>query len=196
MMRTRAVIAIVVSAVVGFAACKGETKFKTDPTTQTNLDACNEDKKAKDKRIAELQEENADLMRKSGSGAEIVVSIEGNVLTVHPPKAGAAAPPVDDKVTAAASKQFVDLVQKSRGSIQKCYEHALKADTGLQAKTVTLTVSASFTGSGAYQQGAFNASQPLGEKFDSCMKDLAAKWSLPTNSPAMTFRAQVSLTPS
>jgi hypothetical protein len=44
--------------------------------------------------------------------------------------------PLDDKVAKEASKQFIDVVGKSRGAIQKCYEQALKKDTSLQAKTV------------------------------------------------------------
>ena len=52
--------------------------------------------------------------------------------------------PIDDKAAAAASKKFIDVVEKSRGAIQKCYEQALKKNTGLQATTITLTVTASF----------------------------------------------------
>jgi hypothetical protein len=135
-------------------------------------------------------------MRNQGSGAEIVVSIEGNALTVKPGKPGAPPPPIDDKATAAASKEFLNVVAKSRGAIQKCYEQALKKNTGLQARTVTLTVSATFANSGAYKDSSFAASAPLGEVFDACIKTVASKWALPTSSPAMTFKAQVSLTPS
>src|SRR5262249_961319 len=140
------------------------------------------------------EEENARLMREKGSGAEIVVTIEGNALTVKPPKPGEAPRPIDDKVTAEASKEFLDVVAKSRGAIQKCYEQALKKNTGLQSRTVTLTVSASFSQSGAYRDSAFSPS--LGDTFDNCIKTVASRWALPQNAPAMTFKAQVSLTPS
>jgi len=99
-----------------------------------------------------------------------------------------------DEATAAASQEFLDLVAKSRGAIQKCYTLALKKRSDLQARTITLTVSATFAQSGAYHDASFSPS--LGDVFDSCMKTLAAKWALPANSPAMTFRAPVSLTPS
>ena len=102
--------------------------------------------------------------------------------------------PIDDKATAAASKEFLDVVAKSRGAIQKCYEQALKKNTGLQAKTITLSVSASFSNAGAYKSASFSPS--LGDTFDNCIKTVASKWQLPANSPAMTFKAQVSLTPS
>ncbi len=185
-------IILVLSALIA-TGCKGETVVKPDPQTQADLDQCRKDKDEKDKRIAALQDETAQLMREKGSGAEIVVAIEGNALTVKPSN-GPGNPPVDDKAAAAASKEFLDVVARSRGAIQKCYEQALKKNTGLQARTVTLTVSASFSNTGSYQTSSFAPS--LGDTFDNCIKTVASKWALPQNSPAMTFKAQVSLTPS
>ena len=189
---TRHFIVIVLSALIA-TGCKGETVVKPDPQTQADLDQCRKDKDEKDKRIAALQDENAQLMREKGSGNEIVVSIEGNALTVKAGHGGGN-PPIDDKAAAAASKEFLDVVARSRGAIQKCYEQALKKNTGLQARTVTLTVSASFSNAGSYQTSSFAPS--LGDAFDNCIKTVASKWALPQNSPAMTFKAQVSLTPS
>jgi hypothetical protein len=175
-------------------ACKTKEVTKDNPQTAQDLDTCKKDLKAKDDRIAALEAANSDLMR-NGSGGEIVVAIEGNVLTVKPPTGGGSShPPVDDKVVAAASKEFINVVQKSRGAIQKCYEQALKKNSGLQARTVTLVVNATFSSAGAFQSSAFAPS--LGDTFDNCMKTVASKWLLPQNSPAMTFKAQVSLTPS
>jgi hypothetical protein len=174
--------------------CKGETVVKPDPETVRELDVCKKTLEESKKLAQALQDENARLMRGSGS-SEIVVAIEGNALTVRPGKPGEVRP-IDDKVAAAASKEFLDVVAKSRGAIQKCYEQALKKDSSLQARTVTLTVSASFSSQGAYQNASFHASQNLGDTFDNCMRTVASKWQLPQNSPAMTFKAQVSLTPS
>ncbi len=178
------------------AGCKEKTVVKPDPQTKADLDACLTAKSAKEQLCKSLEDENARLMREKGSGGgEIVVSIEGNVLTVKPGKPGdPTPPPIDNKMAAEASKQFIDVVAKSRGAIQKCYEQALKKDSSLQARTVTLTVSASFATSGAYKTSSFSPS--LGSAFDECIRGVASKWSLPTNSPAMTFKAQVSLTPS
>ncbi len=189
----RQTIAILLFSAVA-PGCKGETVVKPDPETQRELDVCQKTLEENKKLAQALQDENARLMRGSG-GTEIVVAIEGNALTVRPGKPGEVRP-IDDKATAAASKQFIDVVQKSRGAIQKCYEQALKKDTSLQARTVTLTVSASFSNQGSYQNSSFHATQNLGDTFDSCMKTVASKWQLPQNSPAMTFKAQVSLTPS
>ena len=145
--------------------------------------------------IAALQAEAA--RNGSGGQCEVVVAIEGNALTVKAGGGGGggtATPPVDQKAAAAGTKEFLDVVAKSRGAIQKCYEQALKKNANLQAKTVTLTVSASFSQAGQYRDSSFAPS--LGDTFDNCIKTVASKWQLPTNSPAMTFKAQVSLTPS
>ncbi len=187
-MMRRAIFVFLLAA----AGCKGETVVKPDQETVTALDNCKNSLTEKDKRIAQLQDENAELMRGKGSN-EIVVSIEGNALTVKA-SGGGGPPPVDDKVAAAASKEFLNVVAKSRGAIQKCYEQALKKGAASQAKTNTLTVEASFTSAGAFRESAFSPS--LGDAFDSCIKTVASKWQLPQNSPAMTFKAQVSLTPS
>jgi hypothetical protein len=172
--------------------CKGETITRDNPDTARDLDSCKKTLDEKNKLVQALQDENASLMRGGGSN-EIVVAIEGTALTVRPGAPGQARP-IDDKAAAAASKEFLNVVEKSRGAIQKCYEQALKKNTGLQAKTITLTVSASFNGTGAFQNSNFAPS--LGDTFDNCIKTVASKWALPTNSPAMTFKAQVSLTPS
>lgn len=174
--------------------CKGETVIKPDPQTLADLEACRKTKDEKDKLIASLSEENAKLQREKGAGTEIVVAIEGTALTVKPGVAGAAPRPIDDKAAGEASKQFLDVVARSRGGIQKCYEQALKKDSSLQARTVTLTVSASFSDEGGFKTASFSPS--LGDAFNTCMRTLAGKWVLPKNSPAMTFRTQVALTPS
>lgn len=188
---TRNSIAILfVAAAIG---CKGDEVVKENPDTLRDFDICKKTLDEKNKLITALQDENARLMRGGVGTNEIVVAIEGNALTVRPGKPGQQRP-VDDKVAAAASKEFLNVVEKSRGAIQKCYEQALKKNANLQARTITLTVSASFSQAGAYQSSNFSPS--LGDTFDSCMKTVAGRWSLPTSSPAMTFKAQVSLTPS
>ncbi len=190
-MRTSILMVLVAASLAG---CKGETKVEKDPQMVQDLTACKDSLAEKDKRISALQDENANLMRGSGAGKEITVVIEGNALTVKPSGGSGNEPAPDDKVAAAASKEFLNVVAKSRGAIQKCYEQALKKNAAPQGRTITLTVSASFSQSGTYRDASFAPS--LGDAFDACIKTVASKWALPTNSPAMTFKAQVSLTPS
>jgi len=193
MTRTSIVTALTVLVTLGsVAGCKGDKVIQPDPKTQAALDQCLKDKAEKDKLIKAEEDENAALMREKSSGKEIVVAIEGNLMAVRAGAPGEVRP-VDDKVVGEAAKQFQTVVEKSRGAIQKCYEQALKKDTGLQARTVTLSVSASFT-SGQFKGSNFAPS--LGDAFDACIRTVASKWTLPQSAPAMTFKAQVSLTPS
>jgi hypothetical protein len=192
----RTSICILIASALAVPGCKGETVTKDNPQTVADLDACKKNLDEKDKLIKAEEAENASLMRGggTGSGAEILVTFQNNILTVKPAADGEPQHPIPDAQTAAASQQFLDLVGKSRGGIQKCYQLALKKRSDLQARTITLNISATFAQSGAYHDSSFAPS--LGDVFDACMKTLASKWTLPANSPAMTFRAPVSLTPS
>ena len=176
--------------------CKGSVETKVDPQTKTDLDNCNKNLADKDALVKTLRDDNANLMRNQGSGGgEILVTYENDILKIKANKGtNGGQPPVDQAAAQAASTQFVDLVQKSRGAIQKCYEQALKKNTGLQAKTVTLRVGATFGSDGKLQHASFEGVSDT--TFEQCMQTVAGKWVMPTNSPAMTFRAPVSLTPS
>jgi hypothetical protein len=175
------------------SGCKGEKVIQPDPKTQADLDLCLKNKAEKDKLIKDEEEENARLMREKAKSTDVVVTIEGNALTVKPGKPGDELP-LDNKVIGEASKEFLNVVARSRGAIQKCYEQALKKNTGLQAKTVTLSVSAIFASSGQFQSSTFEPS--LGDVFDKCIQQVASKWALSTSPPVKNFRATVSLTPS
>jgi hypothetical protein len=174
-------------------ACKGETVIRPDPATQSALDQCNKDKASLTDYKKQLEASNADLQNKQGSGGQIIVSFEGTLLTVRPPRAGEAPHPLPDKVTQAASEAFRASVEKSRGGIQKCYQAILKKDAAIQAKTITLIMSTTFSGAGAFQSASYSPS--LGDNFDTCMRSVAAKWTIPANSPTLTFVAPVALTP-
>jgi len=182
--------AILAIAVV--AACKGETVVKIDPQTKTDLDNCLQAQKDQKNLIASLQEENTKLQTKTTD--TITVAIEGNILTVKPGKPGSAPPPIDDAATKLASQEFIDVVRKSRGAIQKCYEQVLKKTPSLQSKPIKLTVQASFAPTGAYQNASF--APTLGDTFDNCIHAVATKWQLSQKAPSMNFQASVELTPS
>ena len=194
MTRTSIATTLTVLVTLGtVAGCKGEKVIQPDPKTQADLDQCLKDKAEKDKLIKAEEDENAALMREKSNGKEILVAIEGNLMTVKPGAPGEVRP-IDDKVVGEAAKQFQNVVEKSRGAIQKCYEQALKKAAAPQGKTITLTVEATFNQAGQFNNSQFAPS--LGNAFDECIQQVAKHWVLPQNSPAMTFKAQVSLTPS
>ena len=186
--------ALALGVTVTVAACKGTTTYKDTPETIDRLDKCKQTVEQKQKLITDYEAEIARLQRGTTTGGEIVLTIEGDVLKVKPGASTSATPPLNDQVAQAASARFVDLVSRSRGAIQKCYEQALKKNTGLQSRTISLRVSASFAASGAFQSSNFSPS--ISDNFDTCMKATAAKWQLPAGPQSMSFQASVSLTPS
>ena len=128
-------------AALATVACKSPAP-KDKPETLARLDDC--EKRAanlgdKDRLIQSYEAEIARL-KLEGGAKEIVLTIEGDALTIKSRPQGAGGPPIDDKVAAALSQNYIDMVNKSRGSIQKCYEQALKKNAGLQARTITLKV--------------------------------------------------------
>jgi hypothetical protein len=180
-----------VPLVLCFAACKGKTVYKDSQQTIDTLGACKQqrDQLSKDNRT--LADQLAGLERDQ---VPIVVAFEGDVLTVRPHHGGGGhGPPIDDATVAKQSQAFLDMVERSRGAIQKCYEQALKKDTGLQVRTVSLKLSARFTSTGAFNGSSFDPS--LGDAFDACMHTVAGRWKMPAAPRAMTFQAHVSLSP-
>lgn len=203
-MRTSAVSSYVVSlsviaavaTVLGAAGCKGETVVKDNPQTLSDLDNCKKNAVEQAKLVKALEDEKARLAMNAAPPpveGEIMVTIENDILVVKPPANGST-PKVDPKVAAALSQQFIDTVGKARGGIQKCYEQVLKKDSSLQNRSVRLTITSQFLATGAHKNTSFSPN--LGDSFDTCMKAIAAKWTMPPNGPITTFRAPVSLTPS
>ena len=191
-MRTSGVILVLVLGFCGAAhlGCKTKEVTKADPRVEKDLTDCKRNLDDKDKYIAKLQEENTRLQMQKGGG-EIVVVIEGGNVTIKP---GQGEAQIDPKVAAAGATEFLGIVEKSRGSIQKCYQQALKKSAGLQGQEVSLTVQATFTPQGALS-GASSAPS-LGEPFDGCLKQVAQKWTVKGSSVSTTYRQVVQLKPS
>jgi hypothetical protein len=185
-------VILVALAAWGLLGCKSKEVVRPDPETVKQLTDCKRDKEEKDKFIAKLQEENARLQLQKGGG-EIVVTIEGGNMTVRAGQPGGTLP-IDERAAAASAQEFIGLVERSRGAIQKCYEQALKKSSGLQSQSISLTVFATFNTTGAV---ASSSSAPsLGDPFDGCFKQVAQKWTLKGSSSSMTYKQVVQLKPS
>jgi hypothetical protein len=196
MMRSFAYVsAVVVPLALVLAGCKGDPVYKDTPDTVAKLESLTQQLEEKDKAKKQCEADLAALQRGQAAGGEIVVTIEGDVLKIKPGHGGSGTPerPIDDATAAKQSQAFLDIVSRSRGAIQKCYEQALKKNSGLQAVTVSMKLSASFGASGEFSR--MSTSRSLGDTFDGCLHAVAAKWKLPAAPAAMTFQAQVSLSP-
>ena len=193
MRRASAIALVVIAAVCGAAGCKGETVYKDKQDTLDKLDALQKQLDAQKAQIKQLTDDNAACQLAKGQGGEIVVTIEGDIAKIKPGHGGNGGGGVDDATTAKQSQAFLDMVQKSRGAIQKCYEQALKKNQGLTARTISLKLSAKFQASGDFAGSDFNPS--LGDVFDGCLRTVAGRWKMPAAPAAMTFQANVSLSP-
>jgi hypothetical protein len=189
--------AIAVFAFAALAACKGETVYKDKQDTIDQLAALKKQHDADADTIKGLNDQVAACklgQAQPGTPGDVVVTIEGDMVKIKPGHGQPQGASVDDATTAKESQAFLDMVKGSRGAIQKCYEQALKKNSGLQARTISLKLSASFKASGEYANSDFNPS--LGDVFDGCMHTVAARWKMPSAPAGMTFQASFSLTPS
>jgi hypothetical protein len=191
-------VSVGVVALVGLAlsaGCKGKTKYQDTKETTEKVASLETQLKDKDAYIQKLRDENAELQRGGATGeSEWLFAIEGDVLVLKAkPSGGGGGATIDDATATQMSNQFLDIVSKSRGSIQKCYEQALKKSTGLASRTVNLKLSASFAASGAFNRVSFSPDLP--ETFDTCLRGVASKWKMPSQKASMTFQASVKLTP-
>lgn len=185
-------VCAVAAALVG---CKGETKIQDSPQTLQALADCQQGRSDKEKYIKELEARLFDLEQKGGADNEVVVTITGDTLTISGQEqggrsTGGGGPAVPDQQL---FESFVKQVQQSRGSMQRCYQNALKKDTGLQARTMTMNVQVRFTPAGKVSQASF--SPQISESFDSCMSTVARRWKLEGASGPNVFKQPITLTP-
>jgi hypothetical protein len=88
---------------------------------------------------------------------------------------------------------FVASLRRSRGSIQKCYQNALKNNATLQARSVTLNIEVQYKTSGSVTDARF--SPRIDQSFDRCMDSVARRWTLPAMPRAVAFNYKQTLTP-
>lgn len=192
------VVAMLASTVAlgALGGCKGDSKPKDTPATLAKLEDCTGQlgKLAdKDRLIASYEGEIARLKLASESAGTYTFVLEGDVWVKKSRPTGTGGG-IDDKAADAMTKEFIALVGRSRPPIQHCYEQALKKNSGLQARTVTLKVEATFAAVGTLSKASFRPD--LGEAFETCMRGVAGRWKLTGAGAAATFQATVTLSPS
>lgn len=184
---------------LAFASCKGETIVKDNPQTVERLNKCESNLKAKVEYINTLSSRNNDLESgASDNEAGVVIAIEGEIVKIT---AGKSKGPnsngsSDVKGTAKDAelyKAFVAQVRRSRGAIKKCYQHALKKNSALSSRTVSLTIGVAYRTSGAVRKATF--SPRVSEQFNQCMKGVATKWKVPAMPRSISFSYKQTLTP-
>ncbi len=185
------------------AACGTKTKIQEDPETRENLNKCDANLKEKVAYINTLNERITAL--ESGTVAPpegaIVVNIEGEVMTIvagkgRGPNTSGGTNGGDTKGSAKDAElyaAFVKQLKRSRGSIKKCYQNALKKNSALSSRTVTLNIGVNYKTNGKVKNAQF--SPRVSERFNQCMDGVAKNWTLPGMPRAVSFNYKQTLTP-
>lgn len=183
--------AVIALAVV---ACKAETKLQDTPETLAALDTCRRDLAKKSDYVQELEQRLADLEIAAKQAREVTVTIAGNDIEITGAgPSGQAEGPAGDATDKELYQAFLDHVQRSRGAMKKCYQGALKKNPALQARTVTMQLEVRFTAAGKASRAEF---QPrIDEGFDTCMRGVTQRWSLPGAPQGYTFQQPITLSP-
>ncbi len=199
------IVACWVVASLAVVACKGKVEYRDNPEVATKLTSCQKSLDEKIAYIKDLEEQAAQLKMKPAGDGEVFITLtaplpDGAIMEIKggPGPNGGTGTGEPREVKGNADDQklyeaFITAVKNSRGSIRKCYQNALKKDTALQARTVTLDISVNYKTSGKVSGASF--SPRVSENFNGCMDAIAQRWNLPAMPRAATFKARQLLTP-
>lgn len=184
----------VVGALASSPACKPKEVIKPDPATTAELQACRQ-KVADQKKLLEQQDKQIADLKLNADDDGVVVTVQGDLLTIT---AGAdkgphRGEPKGNAKDEALYAEFVKAVKNARGKIKKCYQNALKKDSKLQARTVSLNIQVNFSTSGRMTSASF--SPRISDAFDKCLENVANDWKLPAAPRKVAFQYRMSLTP-
>lgn len=182
-------------------ACKGKVEYRDNPECKTALDGCERSLGEKSTYIKDLEARIVEL-EKSGDNGEVVVTLKGPlpedaIMEISggsgPNARSGPKEPKGNAKDEALYASFIVAVKKSRGSIRKCYQNALKKDTRLQHRTVTVNISVSYRTSGKVSGTSLTPS--ISAQFKACMGGVAKRWDLPAMPRAVSFNYRQTLTP-
>lgn len=197
-------ILLLLSVAVAGAGCKAKVEYKDRQETLDRLADLEKAVKDKDALINQLNRKVVD------GGEGVVISMEGPKQNGEPgaimeirgrgphgggggAAGGGAAGGGDSAADTQLYEAFIKQISQSRGSMQKCYETALKKRSDLQARPVTLNIQVDYRTSGKVSATHFNPR--ISEGFNRCMKVVAERWSLPKMPRVASFNYRTRLVP-
>ena len=187
-MRFLSIVALTL-VMTALGACKGKTKYKDSPETLTNLKNCQDGLKEKQEYIASLEKRIQEM-----EGEMVTVNITGEAMKVVGKGPNERTRPAGGNADdLKLYEAFVAALQRSHGSIQKCYQTALKNNATLQSRSVTLNIEVQYRSSGQVSNSSF--SPRIDASFDRCMEAVAKRWTLPAMPRAVAFNYKQTLTP-
>ncbi len=198
---TKMVGSALLALALALTGCKGETKEIDKPETLDKLKQCEENLKAKVEYANSLNDRIDTLEKGGATGVEVgddvvVVNIEGEAMKITAGKNKGPSGGKDPKGNAKDEElyaAFVKQLKRSRGSIKKCYQAALKKDSRLSTRTISLNIKVNYKTSGKVKNASFSPN--VSAQFNSCMNGVAGKWILPAMPRSVTFNYRQTLTP-
>jgi len=185
----RPVSLVLVTLLLALGACKGKTKYKDSPETLTNLKNCQDGLKEKQEYIASLEKRIQEM-----EGEMVTINCTGEAMKVVGKGPNERTKPAGGNADdLKLYEAFVAALQRSHGSIQKCYQVALKNNATLQSRSVTLNIEVQYKSSGQVSNSSF--SPRIDQSFDSCMSAVAKRWTLPAMPRSVAFNYKQTLTP-
>jgi hypothetical protein len=172
-------------------ACKSKVEVQPDPATVKSLESCQQALEDAQRARQELEAKLA-----AGDNAEVVIAISGDLLKITGGKGPNGRTTPDETGNAKDEElyqKFIASVRKSRSAIEQCYRRALKNDTTLQARTMSISISVNYSTNGAVSSSS--ATPRISDSFNTCMEGVAKGWNLPAMPKAATFKAPLTLTP-
>jgi hypothetical protein len=178
--------------------CKGEVKVQDRPETLDELAAARQAIRDKDALIKQLNARIAE-------GNEVVISMEGPeengepgaIVEIRAGGGGGSGGGGGGGGSSAADTElyeaFIKRISGSRGSMQKCYESALKKRSDLQAQPVTINIQVDYRTSGEVSGASF--SPRISDDFNRCMRSIAGRWTLPRMPRVASFNYRSRLVP-
>lgn len=174
------------------AGCKGETKYKDSPDTLAEIEKLQNDVKAKKQLITVLEGQVSKLKAEGGSGDEIMVTMEGEIV-VKGGKSTGGKRPVGNVNVDAQAKAFYKHVSSAQKAVARCYRNALKKDSSLTGRPIKLRVKVSYGTDGKVSKVGMDKKISAG--FAACLKNVASGWKVPPPPKKVTFSQTFALTP-
>jgi hypothetical protein len=187
-MRIPSLVAVTLM-LTALGACKGKTKYKDSEATLQKVKDCEAGLKEKQEYIASLEKRIQEM-----EGEMVTVDITGEAMKVVGKGPNERIKPTGGNADdLKLYEAFVAALQRSHGSIQKCYQLALKNNATLQSRSVTLNIQVQYKTSGQVSASSF--SPRIDQSFDSCMAAVAKRWTLPAMPRSVAFNYKQTLTP-
>ncbi len=185
-MRERAFLLLVLCGIVAAACGNQEKGGAVDTKMAGDYATCKEDRDKAKNALSSCQKD-FDVLKNStagnngtgdGTGDVYLVKLDGDLMTISGHTKNGVAMPVapaqlsDEELK--VTESVTVMIRGSKNSIQACYVNALKTNTDMANRTISLEVRVVVNPSGKITNQAFSPN--VSPQFDACMRTVAGRW--------------------